>query len=95
MVSHIVTMICTLFLAYRLEVKLKLETTSPGLPPSGEVEMGDDIPRPLSSLTSSSAMSGVANPNSAVAYNSGELERQRQLAQYEIQQQEIIHNQQI
>ena len=30
-----------------------------------------------------------------VANNSGEVERQRQLAQYEIQQQEIIHNQQI
>ena len=68
------------------------------LPPSGEVEMGDDIPRslsPLTTLSSRSAMSDVAHQSSAVADNSGEVDRQRQLAQYEIQQQEIKHNQQI
>ena len=59
--------------------------------PSGEVEMGDDIPqdeipRSVSPLTSSSSSSMSVTQNAAVADNSGEVERQRQLAQYEIQQ---------
>ena len=53
------------------------------LPPSDEVEVGDDIPRDeiprsLSPLTGISAM-GVTQ-NAAVADNSGEIERQRQIA---------------
>ena len=55
------------------------------LPPSDEVEIGDDIPRDeiprvLSSLTSISAMGVTQNQNAAVADNSGEVERQRQIA---------------
>ena len=70
------------------------------LPPSGEVEMGDDIPRDeiprsVAPLTSSSSSSMSVTQNAAVADNSGEVERQRQLAQYEIQQREIIPNRQI
>ena len=70
------------------------------IPPSDEVEMGDDIPRDIkprsvSSLTSSSISAMSGTQNAAVAGNSGELERQRQLAQYERQQQEIIYNQQL
>ena len=67
------------------------------IPPSDEVEMGDDIPHSVStliSLTSSSVMSDAAQ-SSAVAEYSGELERQRQLEQYEIQQQDIREKQQI
>ena len=63
--------------------------------------MEDDIPRdeiprslsPLTTLTSSSSMS--VNQNAAVADISGEVERQRQIAQYERQQQEIRYNQQL
>ena len=61
------------------------------LPPSGELEMGDDIPRDeiprsVPPLTDSSTSSMSVTQNAAVADNSGEVERQRQLAQYEIQQ---------
>ena len=76
-------MIWNLFIAY--------------VPPSDEVEMGGDIPRSVptsTSLTSSSVMSDVAQ-SSAVADYSGELERQRQLAQYENQQRDIREKQQI
>ena len=69
-----VAMICNLFFAY--------------VPPSDEVEMGDDIPRSVSTLTSISAMSVIQT--AAVANNSGEVERQRQIAEYERQQQENI-----
>ena len=70
------------------------------LPLSGEVEMGDDIlrdeiPRSVSPLTSSSSSPISVTQNVAVADDSGEVERQRQLAQYEIQQREIRYNQQI
>ena len=63
------------------------------IPPSDEVEMGDDIPRDEIPRSSSSSVS--VTRNAAVADISGEVERQRQIAQYERQQQEIIYNQQL
>ena len=71
------------------------------LPPSDEVEMGDDkprdeIPRSVSSLTSSGRSSmSVNHQSSAVADISGEIERQRQIAESERQQQDIIYSQQL
>ena len=50
------------------------------LPPSNETEMGDDISRSLSPLSSISPMSVTQNQNVAVADNSGEVEGQRQIA---------------
>ena len=51
------------------------------LPPSAEVEMGDDIPRSVSPLTSLASSSSISvTQNAAVADNSGEVDRQRQLA---------------
>ena len=55
--------------------------------------MGDDIPRPVSTLTNIPAM-GVTQ-NAAVAGNSGEVERQIQTAEYELQQQQNIFSQQV
>ena len=49
------------------------------LPPSDEVEMGDDKQRSASPLTSISSISVTQNQNAAVADNSGEVERQRQI----------------
>ena len=69
------------------------------LPPSDEIEMEDDIPHSettrIPSLSRSSAMIDVAHQSSAVADNSNELERQRRIAEYERQQQEIRHIQQL
>ena len=69
------------------------------LPPSDETEMGDDIPRSettwLPSSSRSSALSDVAHQSSAAADNSDELERQRQIAEYERQQQEVRQTQQL
>ena len=64
------------------------------LPLSDEVEMGDDIPHSISSLTSSSVMSGVIQ-SAAVADYSSELDRRRQLTQHENQQRDIRDKQQI
>ena len=50
------------------------------LPPSDETEMVDDIPRDEIPRSSSSSMSAIQNQNAAVADNSGEVERQRQIA---------------
>ena len=75
----------------------EMETTY-SLLPSDETEIRDDmstrtIPRSettwLPSLSRSSAMSDVAHQSSAVADISDELERQRQIAEHERQQQEI------
>ena len=74
------------------------------LPPSEETEITDDmstltIPRSettyLPSLNRSPAMSDVAPQSSAVADLANELERQRQIAEYEIQQQEIRQTRQL
>ena len=59
------------------------------IPPSDEVEMGGDIPRGEIPRSSSSSMSV------AVADIDGEVERQRQIAHYERQQQDIIFSQQL
>ena len=64
------------------------------IPPSDEVEMGDDIPRDEIPRSSSSSMS-VAHQSSAVADIDGKIERQRQIAEDERQQQENIFNQQL
>ena len=56
------------------------------LPPSDEVEIGDDIP--VSPLTNISAMRATQNQNATEADHSGEVERQRHIAEYERQQQE-------
>ena len=45
--------------------------------------------------SSSSSVSVTQDQNAAVADNSGEVERQRQIAEYERQQQEIRHTQQL
>ena len=63
-------------------------------PPSDEVEMGDDIPRDEIPRSSSSSMS-VAHQSSAVAGIDGKVEKQRQIAEYERQQQENMFNQQL
>ena len=72
--------------------------TNYSLSPSGETEIRDDmstrtIPRSettwLPSLSRSPAISDVAPQSSAVADLSNELERQRQIAEYELQQREI------
>ena len=74
------------------------------LPPSIETEIRDDmstrtIPRSettyLPSLSRSQAMSDVAPQSSAVADLTNELERQRQLAEYELQQREIRESRQL
>ena len=74
------------------------------LPPSEETEITDDmstltIPRSettyLPSLNRSPAMSDVAPQSSAVADLSNELERQRQIAEYELQQRDIRQAQQL
>ena len=62
--------------------------------------MGDDIPRDIkprsvSSLTSSSISAMSGTQNAAVAGNSGEVERQIQTAEYELQQQQNIFSQQV
>ena len=75
------------------------------LPPSGEIEIKDNmldrtIPRSattyLPSLGRSQAMSDdVANQSTAVADLTNEVERQKQIAEYERQQQEIIQSRQL
>ena len=74
----------------------EMESTH-SLPPSIETEIRDDmstraIPRSgttyLPSLNKSPAMSDVAPQSAAVADLSNELERQRQIAEYELQQRE-------
>ena len=78
--------------------------TNYSLPPSEETEIRDDmstrtIPRSettwLPSLNRSPAMSDVAPQSSAVADLSNELERQRQIAEYELQQRDIRQAQQL
>ena len=64
------------------------------IPPSDEVEMGDDIPRDGIPRSRGSSMS-VARQGSAVADIDGEIERQRQIAEYERQQQENTFNKQL
>ena len=72
--------------------------TNHSLPPSDETEIRDDrstrtIPRSettcLPSLSRSPAMSDVAHQSTAVADLTQELERQRQIAEYEKQQLEL------
>ena len=75
------------------------------LPPSDETEIRDDmstraIPRSettyLPSLSRSQAMSDdVANQSSAVADHTGEIERQRLIAENELRQQDIIQTRQL
>ena len=71
------------------------------LSPSDETEMRDDTSvRPkttyLPSLGSSQAMSdNVANQSSAVADLTGEIERQKQIAENELRQQDIRQSQQL
>ena len=71
------------------------------LPPSDETEIRDDMSTRtkttyLPSLGSSQAMSvDVANQSSAVADLTGEIERQKQIAEYERQQQEIRQSHQM
>ena len=74
------------------------------LPPSIETEITDDmstrtIPRSETtyppSLNRSQSMSDVAHQSSAVADLTNEIERRRQKAEYELQQQELIHIRQL
>ena len=78
--------------------------TNYSLPPSEETEIRDDmstrtIPRSettyLLSLNRSPAMSDVAPQSPAVADLSNELDRQRQIAEYELQQRDIRQAQQL
>ena len=78
--------------------------TNYSLPPSEETEIRDDmstrtIPRSettcLPSLNRSQAMSDVAPQSSAVADLTTELDRQRQIAEYELQQRDIRQSQQL
>ena len=74
------------------------------LPPGVETEIRDDtsirtIPRSettyLPSLNRSQSMSDVAHQSSAVADLTNEIERQRQIAEYELQQQELRQTRQL
>ena len=74
------------------------------LPPSIETEIRDamstrTIPRSettyLPSLNRSQSMSDVAHQSSAVADLTNEIERQRQIAEYELQQQELRQTRQL
>ena len=78
--------------------------TNYSLPPNDETEIRDDMPTRtiprsettwLPSLSRSPAMSDVAPQSSAVVDLSNELERQRQIAEYERQQQETRQTRQL